>query len=375
MVRTSRLSGALFAVNPNYTEVEGIPCFPSISALPEPPDLAILGVGARRMETVLEEAIAGGVRSVAIFDNCYLDVETSPRLLERLKIRAREAELPVCGGNAMGYCNFEKEIFIGFWQPPQRPAGHIALVAHSGSVFADLIGNDPRFRFNLAVSAGQEINATVADYMDYALELPSTRVIALFLETVRDPVGFVAALHKARQRDVPVLVMKVGRTEQSARLAETHTSAIVGNDTVFDALLDAYGAIRVRTTDELLAAALLLQIPKRATTGGLVAMTDSGGYRESLVDLAADVGVSLAALAPCTLEALSIHLPAYMPATNPVDIGIPLRTERSQMVTEMWTQLMNDPCHGYRCVRVQRGRRFRLHAETHRCIRTNLAQP
>ena len=343
MVRTSRLDGPLFAVNPNYTDVEGIACYPSLRALPEPPDLAVLGVGAARMETALEDAIAGGARSVMIFDNCYLEMETRPRLLELLQSRAREADLPVCGGNGMGYCNFEKDIFIGFWQPRERPAGHIALVAHSGSVFADLIGNDPRFRFNLAVSAGQEINATVADYMDYVLELPSTRVIALFLETVRDPPGFVAALGKARQHDIPVLITKVGRTEESGRLAETHTGALVGSDTAFDAVLDAHGAVRVRTTDELLAAALLLELPERPPAGGLVVMTDSGGYCESIVDLAADIGVPIATLATDTLKVLSAHLPAYMPATNPIDIGIPLRTERSQMVIEMWATLMDDP--------------------------------
>ena len=342
MVRTSRLQGPLFAVNPNYPEVEGIPCYPSIGALPEPPDLVVLGVGAARMETALDDAIAGGARSAVIFDNCYLDVETSPRLLDRLKSRAREADLPVGGSNAMGYCNFETEIFIGFWQPRERPAGHIALIAHSGSVFADMIGNDPRFRFNLAVSAGQEINATVADYMDYVLELPSTRVIALFLETVRDPPGFVAALDKARQRDIPVLIMKVGRTEQSARLAETHTGALVGSDTAFDALIDAHGAVRVRTCDELLAAAILLESPKRAPAGGLAVMTDSGGYRESIIDLAADVDVPLAALSTQTLDALSAQLPPYMAAANPIDIGVPLRTERSQMVIEMWASLMDD---------------------------------
>src|SRR4029453_4266110 len=85
-----------------------------------------------------------------------------------------------------------------------------------------------RFRFSLAVSAGQELTTTVADYLDFALDMPSTRVVGLFLETVRDPVGFVAALEKARQRDIPIVVLKVGRTAESAALALSHSGALAG---------------------------------------------------------------------------------------------------------------------------------------------------
>ena len=124
----------------------------------------------------------------------------------------------------MGFYNFDARCHVSFQPPPDRRPGGITLICHSGSVFVLLAANDPRYRFDLVVSPGQEANASVSDYMDYALDQPSTRALALFIETVRDPAGFVAALEKAKAkaRGVPVAAVKVGRTEQSARLAATH---------------------------------------------------------------------------------------------------------------------------------------------------------
>jgi acyl-CoA synthetase (NDP forming) len=343
VVRQSGFAGNVVAVNPNYKEVESLPCFPNIAAMPAPPDLAVLGVGAARMETALDDAIKGGARAITIFDNCYLEVETSPKLLDRLKTRARASGVPVCGGNGMGFYNFENSTYVSHYHPPKRPAGHIAFIAHSGSAFDALVFNDPRYRFNLAVSPGQEINASIADYMDYALDLASTRVIALFIETVRDPDGFVSALIKARERDVPVIAVKVGRTEQSARLAQTHTDALVGNDAAFDAVLARYGALRVRTLDELISAALILAMPKRAPEGGLAVMIDSGGFREALIDLASDIGVPLTTLGPEATELLRATLPPYLPPVNPLDIGVPLKVDRPPMVKKIWQAFLADP--------------------------------
>lgn len=163
VLQKSHFAGTLHAVNPNYKEVAGLACVPHIADLAQAPDLAILGVGAHRMEAALEDAIAGGARAVAIFDNCYLDNEAAPKLLDRLKARARSVQLPVCGGNGMGFYNFEEKIFVSHYHPPVREPGGIAYIAHSGSAFDAVLFNDPRHRFNLAVSPGQEINATAAD--------------------------------------------------------------------------------------------------------------------------------------------------------------------------------------------------------------------
>ena len=173
----------------------------------------------------MREAIEAGVRAAVVFDFCRYEGDGEPVLLQCLKDMAREADFPVCGGNGMGFYNFESRTFASFQEPVATTPGYIAALCHSGSVFGMLADASGRYRFNLLTSQDQEIEASLGEYMDYALELPSTRVLALFVEAIREPEGFVAALEKASRRGVPVVAVKVGRTAESARLAATHASA------------------------------------------------------------------------------------------------------------------------------------------------------
>lgn len=317
----SDFPGQIYPVNPAYSEIDGLECHASLSALPEVPDLAILGVGAARLEQVIDEAISVGVGGAVVFNNCFLVEDSDPPLLDRLRARADEARFPVCGGNGMGFYNLDAKLLASFVSPANgiRSRGGVTVIAHSGSVFVMLASGNPRYRFNLAISAGQEIGATVADYMDYALEQPTTRAIVLFIETVRDPPGFMAALEKARQRDLPVVVLKVGRTEQSARLAQSHSGAIAGSDAAFDAVCDRYGALRTRTFDELMATAALLASGRRAAAGGLSAVSDSGGLRELMIDVAHDLGVPFASIGDATTARLAERLEYGLEPINPLD--------------------------------------------------------
>ncbi len=323
MVDTVRkgYGGGIFAVNPRYREVHGLECRASLAALPEVPDLAILGVGARQLETVIEEAISIGVGGAVVFNRGIASDGSDPGLVERLRARCREARFPLCGGNGMGFYNFDLGLMASFIPPPDstRAAGGITLLAHSGSVFVMLASSSARYRFNLAISPGQELGATVADYADYALALPTTRVLALFVETIRDPGAFIAALEKARERDIPVVVLKVGRTEESARLARSHSGAIAGNDAAFTAVCERYGALRARNFDELMASAVLLAQSRRAGPGALAAVLDSGGLRELMIDLATDIGVPFAEIGETTISRLRARLEPGLDPVNPLD--------------------------------------------------------
>ncbi len=311
--------GSLVVVNPRHSAVEGIEARASMAELPGPVDLAILSVAAHRMEGVFDEAICAGIRAMVIFDACLLDDDRKPRLLERLKAMAREAGVPVCGGNGMGFYNFDARTFASFQEPLDTVPGHIAAFCHSGSVFGMLANESRRLRFNLLVSQGQEINASVADYMDYALEQPTTRVLALFAEAIRDPDAFVRAVARARDRRIPVVVTKVGRTPESARLARTHSGALAGDDTAFDAVCRRYGVLRADDLDELMAAAQILGLGKTVGEGGFAAILDSGGLREQMMDLASDMGLEFAPLSRDTISALESCLDIGLEAVNPLD--------------------------------------------------------
>ena len=311
--------GALYRVNPRYGEIDGEPCYPSLEALPETPEHAALMLANERVESALDSAIAAGVKAVTLFASCYLEGDANPPLLQRLKHKAREAGLQVCGGNGMGFYNRVHKVRCAMVDGPREEPGSVALITQSGSIFSALSGNDGRLRFNLTVSPGQEVATSAADYMDFALELPGTRVIGLFLETIRNPEGFIAAAEKAVARDIPIVAIKVARTEQSARFAASHSGAIAGDDAAYDAVFERYGVLRCDDVDEFFATCQLLSQPWRVGPGGIAAITDSGGERELLADHADAAGVPFARIDERTRKRLEERLEYGLEPENPLD--------------------------------------------------------
>jgi acetate---CoA ligase (ADP-forming) len=312
--------GAIYPVNPNYQEIEGHRCYPAIAALPKVPDHALLGVANQRLETALDEAITAKVGAATILASGYLEGDNTPPLTRRIAAAARAAGMQLCGGNGMGFYNHEANVRICGYPPPDWVGlGPIALISHSGSAFGALVHNDKRFGYCLAVSAGQELVTTAADYLDFALRMPSTRVVGLFLEAIRDPAGFVAGLELANARDIPVVVLKVGRTAASAALALSHSGALVGDDAAHSARFRRHGVIETATLDEFANALLLLSQPRRVAAGGLASVHDSGGERELLVERAAAVGLPFARIGAATRERLAARLDYGLEPVNPLD--------------------------------------------------------
>jgi acetate---CoA ligase (ADP-forming) len=280
----------------------------------------LLGVGNRRLEGQMEEAARCGARGVVVFASGLEDPPGDPPLTERLRSIAAEADMVVCGANCMGFADIEHGLrALAFEERADLEPGNVAWISHSGSAFSALLHAERGIRFNFAVSTGQELTTTMADYMLYALERESTRVISLFLETVRDPERFRLALETAAERDVPIVALKVGRTPISRRLVTAHSGALAGDDAAYEALFDAYGVARVGTLNEMADLVELLGTGRRATPGGLAAILDSGGERAHLVDAAADVEVPLARPSEATLRDVSARLEPGLPAVNPLD--------------------------------------------------------
>jgi acyl-CoA synthetase (NDP forming) len=313
-------TGEAAAVNPRYDEVESIACFPSLRALPFIPDLVLLGVGNHRLEEQMEAAAGCGARGVVVFASALEDPPRDAPLTERLRRIARDAGMAVCGANCMGFVDVERGLrALAFEERADLEPGNVAWISHSGSAFSALLHAERGIRFNLAVSTGQELSTTMADYMLYALERESTRVISLFLETIRDPDNFKLALETASKRDVPVVALKVGRATASRRLVAAHSGALAGDDAAYEALFDAYDVARVGTLNEMADLVELLAAERRAAPGGLAAILDSGGERAHLVDAAAGLDVPLAQPSEKTLRGVAARLEPGLPAVNPLD--------------------------------------------------------
>jgi acyl-CoA synthetase (NDP forming) len=310
----------VYFVNPGYQEIDGQVCYPSLSALPETVDMAVLGIANARLEAALDDVIAAGVGAVTIFASGYLEDDVEPKLTERIAAKARVAGVAICGGNCMGFYHMDFGLRVcGFPPPAWIRKGNIAFITHSGSAFSALCHTDRRFGFSLAVSAGQELATNVADYLDFALDIPATKAVGLFLETVRDPTGFKAALAKAQRMEIPVVALKVGRTAESAALAVSHSGAVAGNHAAYQALFDRYGVVEVANMDELVNALHLFSAERKLAAGGLATMHDSGGFRELVLDLGIETGVPFAKISEATRAKLAARLDYGLEPINPLD--------------------------------------------------------
>ncbi|MCY4607196.1 MAG: acetate--CoA ligase family protein [bacterium] len=332
--------GPLYPVNPRYREVAGQVCHPSLADLPVPVDLAVMAVSDTRVEDQVAAAIEAGVRAVAIFGSCIVPGDREPALAERLEAMLREAGVPSIGVNCMGFCNFEAAIHVNSYRFPQLDSGRITVLAQSGSVFGCLSGS--RLKPNFAASVGRETSATVVDYMDYALELGTARVLTLFLETIRDPQGFEAVLEKAQARDVPVVALKAGRSDMAARMAVSHTGALAGDDRAIEAVFRKHGVLRASTIDELIATSLLLARARDVGDGDLATIHDSGGEREMICDLASDLGVPFAAIGETTRTRLGERLDYGLEAENPCD-AFGTGVDHDGVMRDCFAALMDDP--------------------------------
>ena len=287
-LRHGGFDGRIYPVNPRYDEVDGLPCFPSVADIPQAVDLAVLAVANSRQEEQARAAADAGAKSLVIFASLYDEGDRRTRTKDRVTAIAREAGLAMCGGNCMGFLNVERRVWAtGFSTADLRPGG-ISLISHSGSAFVAFAFNRRGLRFNLLASPGQELTTTLADYFAYAVEQESTRAVGMLVEQIRDLDAFEAAAEVATARDIPVVALKIGRTERAKPLVTAHSGADAGDDDHYQALFDGLGILRVRTMQEMADTLELLVAGRRAPKGGLAAVHDSGGERALLVDLAAD---------------------------------------------------------------------------------------
>jgi acetate---CoA ligase (ADP-forming) len=310
-----------YLINPRYADIGGVPCLPDLAAVPEPVDLALLAVPDHALEQQLSAAARSQARSAVIFGNAF-DPPGRTGLRRRLAAIAGEAGMAVCGAGCMGFVNIARGLrAIGYVEPDPLPSGAVALVTHSGSVFSALLRTRRGFGFSLAVSSGQELVTTAADYARYALELAETKVLALVLEAIRDAPGLRAVLADALAADVPVVLLSAGASEAGQALVSAHSGALAAADGAWEALAGAYGLHRVRDLAELADTLELFASGRRAAPGqGIATVHDSGLERAHTADLAAELGVPFAPLTPPTHTRLAAVLDPDLAPANPLDV-------------------------------------------------------
>lgn len=312
--------GVIYPVNPAYDALHELPCYSSLEALPDVPQHVIFAVSDHRIEACFDEMLALGIKACTIFSALIIEGDQTPNLRQRLQNKINHHQVLVAGANCMGFYNVREGVLAGGFDTRTHPRpGNVALISQSGAGMSGIVDVERRIDFNFAVSTGYELSVSLEDYLDYALDLPETRVVGLFMETSRYPEKFVAALQKAAQKKIPIVALKVGRTEFSAKMALSHSGALAGSDEAYDALFERYGVQRVEDMDQLATVLIMFSQSQQVGAGGLVCLHDSGGERQLLIDLADAHQVALAELTETTERSIAASLDPGLPIVNPLD--------------------------------------------------------
>ncbi|HET8786897.1 MAG TPA: acetate--CoA ligase family protein [Candidatus Limnocylindrales bacterium] len=312
-------------VNPKYDELLGQPCYPSLDALPERPDIALVALNPLRAADVTQAAVDAGIPAVIIPGGGVVEGGEAAAAMQAEVARiAREHGLALVGPNCMGVIDLtvNKATYIGDVSP-YLPRGGVAGIAQSGSVTDAFVQSGSRVGFSRIISCGSEVVLDVCDYLAYCLDDPETTSVILFLEGFRRPERFIALADHALELGKPIMVVKVGRSEQARAAAIAHSGSLAGEARATDAALDAAGVIRCADLDELLETAELVEGIRRTGRGigrgrtGVV--TVSTGEASLIADLAPAAGVDLPPIPDGARAQILEALPTMGFISNPLD--------------------------------------------------------
>ncbi|MYM33297.1 CoA-binding protein [Duganella sp. FT94W] len=327
-LRKHGYTGDIYPVNPRVDTIDGLRCYPDIASLPAAPDVAMVCVGAERAIGAVRELAAKGCAAAIVLASGF--GETGEAGLRRQQeLVAAAGGMRLLGPNTIGLVNLTDDIPLsasGALEMDRFPAGAVGLVSQSGGILGALLSRAAARGIGMSklVSTSNEVDLELADFIDYLVDDEATRVIALYVETVRNPDKFRAACLRAAHAGKPVVAFKIGRSEAGARAAVSHTGAMAGADRMYDALFKEVGVIRAQTFADF------LDIPAALTNGRVLRgkrvaiLTSTGGAGTLISDALGVTGFD----APAPDEATAARLRALQTGEeaaldrNPIDVTL-----------------------------------------------------
>lgn len=336
-------TGRIYAVNPKAQEVRGLRCYPSVRAIEEPVELAVLVVPRAAVLAVVEDCVAKGVRGLVVVTAGFRELDAEGAQLEaKLRERVARAGIPLLGPNCMGLFNADPEVRLNLTFSPVPPqSGYIAFLSQSGALGAAVLSlaETIRLGFSLFASLGNEAGVTHLETLEYAAADKLTRVIVLYLETFTEALRFLRIAQRVN-RYKPIVCLKGGRTETGARAASSHTGALATSTHAFDAVLRQSGVLLVNTLEEMLDVAVAFAHLPLPQGQRVRVLTNAGGPGVLATDMLVRCGLELPPLTPERQEALREFVPPQSSVGNPVDLtvaGTPLMYGRAAQL------LLDDP--------------------------------
>ena len=331
VLRSNGFAGALYPVNPHYGEIDGLACYPTVGAIGRPVDLAILAVPAPDVPAALEDCAAARLPYALIISSGFAE-EGGRRLALQEEIRAIAARtgLRIAGPNAEGFHNELASISATFSPVVERRADsfvaqdgkRVGIVAQSGGMGFALYnrGRALGLPFSSVISTGNEVDLDATDFFRHLVEDPDTGIILLFLESIRDPHGFMAAAERAAERGKPVIAVKVGASPAGERAAASHTASMAGWDAAYGAVFLRYGIIPADDPDEAVGVAAALSTCPRAAGRRAAIVTVSGGAGAWCADMLTEARLELPELSSGLQQRLAREIPSFGSTRNPVDV-------------------------------------------------------
>lgn len=332
-------AGRIYPVNARHAEIGGLRAYPALSALPEPPDMAWVGVPGPDVEPVLEECARLGIRNAVILTAGFGETDAAGKARQqRLRRIADEAGITVLGPNMLGFINCWTRVPLTF-----SPAGGIdrlipgalGIASQSGALGGIVVNRamDRSIGVSAMVSTGNELGITVSECLEHFADDPRTGAVALVAEGIRDGARFRAAAARLLEAGKPLVALKVGRSRAGSRNALTHTGALAGSHEAWRAVARQLGIVEVDTLEDLVEVAGFLSRERRPPRRGVAVLTTSGGASIMMADHLEARGLALPRLASSTVEAIGKLLPEYaVTRDNPVDVTAGLSEELFEQV-------------------------------------------
>lgn len=340
-IRISGYKGEVYPINPKEAEISGYKAYPTVRDIGKPIDVAVFCVPAAASLQVAEDCGKAGVKHLIVITAGYKEMGAEGRELEnKLMEIARKYGMRVTGPNNLGIMDTHTPINATFAKQFALK-GNVAFISQSGALCVAIL--DWSFKrglgFSQFVSVGNKADLNEADFIQAAADDPNTRVICLYLEDVVNGDAFIEAARKATQK-VPVIVLKSGITAAGAKAASSHTGALAGSNTAYDAALRHAGVIRAATMTELFDLAIAFTSQPVPRGKNAVIVTNSGGPGIVASDAVETNGLNMASFTDATTEILKAKLPPTANIHNPIDVVGDAHADRYQIGLET---ALNDP--------------------------------
>jgi acyl-CoA synthetase (NDP forming) len=324
-LREVGFDGEIYPVNPGRSEVQGMKAWSTVEDLPTAADCAVVALPSAAVLPAIEACAGRGVRAAVIFSAGFAETgKEGASAQNRILEVAQKAGMRLLGPNCLGFYNLHDNNFLSFsgvFDDVRGTAGRLGLVSQSGGYAGEVVksAREVGLDFGTWITTGNEADVGLGEAMQFLAESDNVDVVVGYIEGVRDKRSFFAALEAAHARRKPVVLLKVGRTEQGAQAAISHTASLAGADGVYDAVFRRYGAYRARTTEEMLDVAYAASRGRFPRGRRVAIVTNSGGIGVQAADFAADEKLDIPAASP-GLQAQLIELSPNGAASNPIDL-------------------------------------------------------